>query len=135
MRTRWNHKHLGPRDYHTYCGPAAVARILNVSRKTAADILLLIRRRVGRPERSGVTQYKELELALKFMGEIPPRRRWKKYDMSKPRPTLNQWLKANPKTRALVTASGHALYVDGGKIIEGNGRNCYKGRMQGVLKL
>ncbi|MGE0278318.1 MAG: hypothetical protein AB7R40_23225 [Nitrospiraceae bacterium] len=129
-------KQYGPRDYHTYCGPAAIARILGVTRETAASILLLIRTKTGRARRGGETTYKEMLLALKFMGAVPPRRRWKFYNApAKERPTLRQWLKAHPNVRALVTASNHAIYVDGGRIIEDNGRPALKGRMQGVLRL
>lgn len=134
MTPTW--KQYGPKDYHTYCGPAAVARILGVTRETAAAMLLLIRSKTGRPRRSGETTYQEMLLVLKFMGAVPPQRRWRMYHApARARPTLRQWIRAHPKETALVTASNHAVYVSNGEVLEDNGRPALKGRMQGVLKL
>ena len=54
--------------------------------------------------------------------------------LTRPYPTLAQWLRANPHTEAIVRASSHFLHVRDGGIIEDNGVRKMRARVTHVVR-
>ena len=132
------------RPFSTYCGPAALASALGVSREDAAARLdsaagkrhtsstniLTIGKALGREVK--LVWNKALTVHELGGGKIRVSGRVSRRAI---RPTLSAWLRENPKAHAVLRASTHFLHVRNGKIVEANGLVQPRARVTHVIHL
>lgn len=104
---------------HTYCGPAAVASALGITREEAWLRLKAVRARKSR----GWVYVSQVAQVLGTRYESFPKGS---------RPTVRQWLKANTR-EAILNAAEHFLHVRDGGIVEDNGYRPLKGKVRHVI--
>lgn len=106
-----------------YCGPAAVASALGITREEAARRLLEVQ-----PRSRGWFHWRTLAAVLRLgWGRIV---RYPDDD----RPTLAAWLETDGRD-AILFVSRHFVHVAGGRVVEANGREPRRGRVRVALLL
>lgn len=109
-----------------YCGPAAIASALGISRQEAAERLLQ-----HQPRSRGRFKWESIAgvLGITLSPQLPARiKRCKPHA----RPTLAQWLKTDGRDSILFVSS-HFVHVRGGKVVEDNSWPCRRGRVKVVI--
>jgi hypothetical protein len=116
------------KPFSTFCGPAAVASALGISREDAAARLDA----AAGIQHTSSTNIHTIAKVLKRpcdrvvnesalgWGRAHPGYSNRRYDGSRMRPTLAQWLRVNRRIEAVLRASNHFVHVRNGRIIEAN---------------
>ena len=114
------------RGVSTYCGPAAVAACLGITRQAAAERLL-----AERPRSRGSFFWRNVARAVGIKnGRDNPRVTY--YPKWNGRMTLAKWLQLDGRD-AIIFVSSHFVYVKGGKVVEDNGWPARRGRVKVVI--
>lgn len=110
----------------TYCGPAAIASALGISRTEAAARL-----RAHEPRSRGRFHWPSIAKVLGIPN--PKRPYWRvEHYLRDERPTLAAWLREDGRD-AILFVSHHFVHVQGGRILEHNSWPCRRGRVKVVI--
>ena len=117
---------MARRNIASYCGPAAIASALGISRYEAGALLL------GHEPRSrGIFHWPSVAKVLGIRNPKRPYWRVESFPRGE-RPTLAGWLRED-RREAIVFVSDHFVHVNAGRIVEHNGRPCRRGRVRVVI--
>ena len=117
---------MARRNIASYCGPAAIASALGVSRAEAAARLC-----EHEPRSRGIFHWPSMAKVLGIRNPKRPYWRVEHFPRGE-RPTLAAWLWEDARD-AIVFVSRHFVHVKGGHIVEDNGWPCRRGRVGVVI--
>ncbi len=111
---------MARRTVASYCGPAAIASALGITREAAATKLL-----AHEPQSRGLFHWPSLADVVGCVGLCTFRAT---------RPTLAKWLREDGRDAILFVAR-HFVHVQGGQVVEDNGYPARRGRVRAVILL
>jgi len=106
-------------SFYEYCGPAAVASVLGITRKQAAKKLTPYKSR-------HCVHIDDIAAAVESTATYVRRRN---------RPTVAQWLRAHPTGSYVIRAAKHGMHIVDGEVVEDNGYRPMRGRVTHVIEL